>query len=634
MRRLFALAAVLWLALAGAAAAQWPVFQDMVEEIREFSARVEVQPDGSVEVTEEILVHSLGIQVRRGIYRDILLRFRDNLGLFPPEFRLIEALRDGAPENARVVREHGSVRVYLGRENVRLPRGTYRYRLRYRLADQVDLHADRVELAWNVNGTGWTLGIRRLSAVIVPPPGATVLRHETATGAAGERGRDATAAPEGAGLRFETTRALRRGENLTVFVAFPREAVTPTTRLRVLGVLEGQPLLVGGVGLLLALAYFLFAWLRVGRDPRPGPIVAVYMPTLSPAWMRFLRRRGFDTDCVVAALLSLAVKGHLVIADGPGHGFTVERRAAPPAAPPPSADEAALLASLFDEERDRFEVPATYSKAVERVVARTRRVFDDAALRRHVRLNFAWWAVGVGLLMAWGAGMVALVPDLLIAVAGFIGAAFFGTLAFSAFAKARRGLRGGGGAWAFGEGVIMLAIGLAFGAVAAGVLVFVVLEGVWQGVVVFGAGAGLAVLFHHLLPALTPAGRVAMDEIEGTLRYLTVAEADRLEFHGAAGPTPEEFEALLPYAVALDVETEWTRSFAAVLAAAAAARGEAEYHPGWYRGGRFSGTRLGGLRGAMSGGLLRSATQPSSGGSGGGGRSSGGGRGGGGGGGW
>lgn len=110
MTRLVALAAVLRLALAGAASAPWPVFQDLVEEIREFSARVEVQPDGSVEVTGEILVHSLGIQVRRGIYRDILLRFRDDPGLFPPEFRLIEALRDGAPEDARLARANGGVR--------------------------------------------------------------------------------------------------------------------------------------------------------------------------------------------------------------------------------------------------------------------------------------------------------------------------------------------------------------------------------------------------------------------------------------------------------------------------------------------------------------------------------------------
>ena len=423
MRRLAALALALWAALAGAAAAQRPFLQDLVEEVRAFSARIAVQPDGSVEVTEEFEVTARGVQIRRGIYRDILLRFRDRLGLFPPEFRLIEATRDGAPETARVVAGEGSLRVYLGREEVLLPPGVHRYRLRYRLADQVDLYADRAELAWNVNGTSWTLPIRGLSAVVVPPPGAAVLRHEIATGRAGERGQDATVTPKGDGLLVQAARPLARGESVTLFVSFPREAVTPTLRLEVLGMLEGQPLVLGGAGLMLALGYFLLVWLRVGRDPRPGPIVPVYQPTRSPAWMRFLRRRGFDEDCVVAALLSLAVKGCVVISDGPGEGFTIERRTPPPGAPAPSADEAALLASLCDGGRDRLEVPTARSPVVERVVARYRRLFDEAALRRHVRLNQGWWAGGVALLAVWGLGMAALAPEeLLFSMVGGLGA--------------------------------------------------------------------------------------------------------------------------------------------------------------------------------------------------------------------
>jgi hypothetical protein len=639
VRRLAALVAALWLALAGTAVAQWPRLQDLVEEVRAFSARVEVQPDGSVEVTEEIEVFARSVRIRRGIYRDLLLRFGDHLGLFPPEFRLIEALRDGALETATVVRGERSLRVYLGREDVLLPRGTYRYRLRYRLADQVDLHADRAELAWNVNGTGWTLPIRRLSVTVALPPGVEVLAHAFATEAQGERGRDATALPEAGGMRFETTRALERGENLTVFVSFPREAVAPSLRLRVLEVLEGQPLLVGAAGLLLALSYFLFAWLRVGRDPRPGPIVPVYQPERSPAWMRFLRNRRFDTDCFVAALLSLAVKGHLVISDGLGKGFTVERRTPPPGAAAASADEAALLAALFDEgARGRLEVPTTRSVVVERVVARYRREFDGAALRRHVRLNGGWWGIGVGLLAASELLMAALAPELLLPMFALLGAMFLGAIAWSGLGVAARRLRAGGGVAAVGEAAISALPGLPLAAVAVALLAFVVLDGGWQGAAVTATGAALAALFHGLLPALTQEGRAAMDEIEGTLRYLTVAEAERLRFHGGAGPTPAEFEALLPYAVALDVDTAWAERFAGVLAAAAAARGEAEYHPSWYRGQRFGGARLGQLRGAVSTGLSRATAPPPSAvggrGGGGGGSSSGGGRGGGGGGGW
>jgi uncharacterized membrane protein len=115
-----------------------------------------------------------------------------------------------------------------------------------------------------------------------------------------------------------------------------------------------------------------------------------------------------------------------------------------------------------------------------------------------------------------------------------------------------------------------------------------------------------------------------------------VAEADRLRFHNPPDRTPEHFEALLPYAVALGVETDWTRQFGDVLARASAARGETEYRPRWYSGARFSGARLSTLGQALSS-SYGSASAPKSSGSGGGSRgggSSGGGRGGGGGGGW
>lgn len=242
--------------------------------------------------------------------------------------------------------------------------------------------------------------------------------------------------------------------------------------------------------------------------------------------MRFLRRRGFDHDCLPAALLSLAVKGRVVIADGPGDGFTVERRAQAARTVAPSPDEAALLASLFDEGRHRFEVPTTRSVAAERMVARHRRLFDDAALRRHVRLNTGWWGGGVAFLAAWGLGMALLIPALVFIVVVAFGALILGGIAVAGLGVAVQRVWDGG-LGALGETVFSRLAGLAFGAVSAGLMVFVGVEGDWRGLVLVAAGVALAAVFHWLLPALTPEGRAAMDEIEGTLRYLTVAEAER-----------------------------------------------------------------------------------------------------------
>lgn len=112
---------------------------------------------------------------------------------------------------------------------------------------------------------------------------------------------------------------------------------------------------------------------------------------------------------------------------------------------------------------------------------------------------------------------------------------------------------------------------------------------------------------------------------------------------GAPEMSPQHYETLLPYAVALGVEKPWSTSFQKWLAAAVAAGAASAvaYHgPGWYHGRRDFliddlGSTMGGLSSDMSESFTASLPTPKSSSSGfSGGGSSGGGGGGGGGGGW
>ena len=142
-------------------------------------------------------------------------------------------------------------------------------------------------------------------------------------------------------------------------------------------------------------------------------------------------------------------------------------------------------------------------------------------------------------------------------------------------------------------------------------------------------------IFYQLMKAPTLYGRRVMDHIEGFKRYLSVAEKEGLNRRNPPEKTPALFEKFLPYALALDVENEWTEQFAEVLAQAQI---KDEYTPGWYSGRSWHGTGFSGLAASLGSSLaatISSSSSPpgSSSGSGGGG-SSGGGGGGGGGGGW
>ncbi len=154
------------------------------------------------------------------------------------------------------------------------------------------------------------------------------------------------------------------------------------------------------------------------------------------------------------------------------------------------------------------------------------------------------------------------------------------------------------------------------------------------------AFAALNGLFIYLMRAPTALGRPVMDQLAGFKLYLETAESDRLNLQ-APEITADRFEALLPYAVALDVEKPWSDAFAAALRRAHPEDADPmrHYQPGWTTGGGWSGSNLGSAVSSAVAGVsaaLASAVPVSSGSSGfsSGGGGSGGGGGGGGGGGW
>jgi uncharacterized membrane protein len=133
-------------------------------------------------------------------------------------------------------------------------------------------------------------------------------------------------------------------------------------------------------------------------------------------------------------------------------------------------------------------------------------------------------------------------------------------------------------------------------------------------IVILAATAFVNYLFHYLLKAPTHAGRRLMDEVEGFRMFLAATEKDRLNVLTPASRTPALFEKYLPYALALDVEQEWSEQFSDVLAQAAERR--AGYSPAWYSGSSWRDLGASGfaasLGSSFSGAISSSSTAPGS----------------------
>lgn len=604
--------AAAWLLLAllpavpGGAAAQ--------ERILSYDSEVQILSDGSLEVTERIAVWAEGSQVRRGIYRDFPTRYRDRYGnRYVVDFEVLGLERNGAPEPWFTERMSNGIRVNTGNDDLLQVPARHEFTLRFRTSRQLGFFDAHDELYWNAIGAGWVFPIESSTVEVRLPVPVAVdsMSAEGYTGFQGDTGQDYTAELPSPGVaRYRLTSPLQPRQAFTVVLTFPKGIIPEPGRAQRAGwvLRDNVPVLVTLLGVLALLFYCVREWRRVGRDPRPGVIIARYEPPAghTPGSLRFLRRMGYDTRCFSGDVLSLAVGGHLRVrcdrkflreqwrlertdADAtlaPQSPGSLDAAGGTPLAGRPGPQtrvrtllpaEAALLHGLFAGNASTLELKSSNATAMQAARSVHQKSLDRQLHGTFFERNTRSVWIGIAILVA------TLLP------------AFFLSSAMD------------------GAGLPFVFVGV-------------------------GVGAVTLMVFGSLVRAPTKRGRALLDEVEGLRLYLSVAERDDIaRLRGPEQPPlldAERFEMLLPFAVALEVEDAWTKKFTAAVGAAAAA--EAARSMTWYGGSRPI-RDVGGFTRAVGSSLnsqISSASSPpgSSSGSGGGGSAGGGGGGGGGGG--
>ncbi|MFA5353938.1 MAG: DUF2207 domain-containing protein, partial [Thermodesulfovibrionales bacterium] len=542
-------------------------------------------------------------------------------------FEIISILRDGRPESFHTANLSNGKRIYIGKEDVFLDPGEYTYTITYRTARQLGFFEDHDELYWNVTGNGWVFPMEKVTATVELPPAASgrVMEVDAYTGPQGAKGKDFRARIDESGaVRFRTIRPIGSFEGLTILVSWPKGIVHEPTQKERMGyfILDNRAVVAGAAGVLLLLCYYLFAWIRVGRDPGKGTVIPLFAPPadLSPAAIRFVRRMGSDNKAFAAALIDMAVKGAVSIAEE-GKQYTVTNKKGTPTLSP---EEKEISSHLFSGPASEIELRQENHRRIRTAI----NAFDEALKKGFEKVyfvgNMSYFVAGVVLSVLIG-GMVLLVS----LSAGFseeIPFVFvlgvFGGVFSTVIIKL----------WKSGKKItalfMFIILGLFFIPFA---LVLPFAPKMRWLLLIFFFIVFLDILFYYLLKARTETGRRLMDRIEGFRIFLSVTEKDRLNFINPPEKTPELFEKYLPYALALDVEQEWAEQFAGVLAVA-------QYVPTWYVGRSWDVNHMGDFSGSLgssfSSAIASSSTAPGSASGGGGGGSSGGGGGGGGGGGW
>jgi len=615
------------------------------ERILNFESRVDVQADGSLLVKETIHVRGERRLIKRGIYRDIPVRYRSKNGTWRRVgLKFMTVQRDGRDEPHFTERSGDYKRLYIGEKNTFLRTGEYIYEITYKTTRQLRFFKDFDELYWNVTGNKWRFPIDHAGVTIVLPEGATILQKAAYTGRYGQTGRNYRVKSESdRTIRFETIDGLGRWEGLTVAVGWQKGIVPAPSQLT-----KWFHFIWDNIGLIILVLgtagiawYYFTTWNRIGRDPEGGVIIPLFSAPkgLSPAAASYIHYRKFKGKgskaslAFIAALVALAVKKHLVI-EKPGDTLKLKRLNDAPKQLPKG--EKVIFKKLLGTRKT-----VEFKQSTASIVQGARSAFRSAIENEHgdvyFKNNIRFFVGGVIASAVIVVAFLMFYPrndEEIVLILLSVASAAGGSLLLSMGLRRLWDKIPGGSSKIIG---VLLAIAGVFALMP----VFVIVLGVdnmpnWVPIALGLLGA-MNVVFYTLLHAPTELGRQIMDQLEGFKLYLSVAEADRMNMQGAPDVTVEVFERFLPYAIAMGVEKPWSEALESHLAKAGQV--DDAYHPHWYHGSsswssRDIGAATAGIVGGVAAGMAEATPPSSSGSSGGGGGFSGGGGGGGGGGGW
>ncbi len=383
------------------------------ERILDYRSDIHVHENGELTVTETIRVRSEGQEIRRGIYRDFPTRYRDRLGNHVNvDFNPISVKRNGNTEAWHTEKRLNGVRVKAGSAQRLLDPGVHEYELVFATNRQLGFFSSHDELYFNAVGNGWVFPIDRAVVTVSLPfqvaSGQLVL--DVYSGPFGAKGANAVAeALSENRVRFETTQPLRPREGLTIAVAWPKGLIEePGAGQKVRWFLaDNSAAAVLLVGWLAVLGWYLRAWNKVGRDPEKGVIIPRFKPPngLSPAASRYVHSMSFDRNSFTAAVISLAVKGQLIIGEEDKE-FSLERRAAAPRAELTKGEQA-VLDTLLPRPSSRIEMDDKNYKEFQAASKALKKELKNEYLGRLFHLNGIY-----------------LVPPILMSVAAAVIAAF------------------------------------------------------------------------------------------------------------------------------------------------------------------------------------------------------------------
>ena len=531
---------------------------------------------GVIKVREKIRIYAKGDLFKRGITRELPITRYDVKGKpVKVNYNILDVYKNGNKEEFFVTKsETGHLLIYIGDKNRLLEPGYYDYEIVYESIGQIGFYDTYDELAWNVNGA-INEPVDVVSCEIRLPQGADILSYRCYTGAYGSTEGDCNSESSIDGVFKASSSNLKSNEMMTVYVGFEKgivhdPVIKETFIAKLVSLLDILGLWFANLIIIpLLLLYYIFIWRKHGIDPPKPIVVPQFTPpnNMSPANMAMIYEEHYDSSFVTTSIINLAIKGYLRIEEierkgilkfGGNHYKLFKLKDEDSSLP---SEEGTLLKHLFVVSNE-ITLDGSYDSNVANMINKFQKDMNKQNKEilsegRNSKLKIVPWLVLIGyiaLLFFYGRNepMELYVTLAVMMIPVFFVVSFIQVI--YAAIKKRKPRR-----------LLSISISIAVIVGVLGALIYFPINRLSSTAIALLVGLPIVLIGHNVFSYLIrrPSEKLLQlqSDIEGLKMYIGLAEEKQIQYFNPPEVTPEVFEELLPYAIALKVDKVWGEKF-------------------------------------------------------------------------
>lgn len=537
------------------------------ERVLNFHSDIRVDTTGRVNVTETIKILVTGESIKRGIVRSIPIYRKDKYNLDKRiDIQVDSVFKNGEAEPFSAEIENKDFAIYIGESWKILEPNIYEYTIKYWSGGHVGFFDGYDEIYWNVNGNDWAFDIDSISATVYLPQGTKFINNACYTGLKGSCSYQSIGDTI---VKFWGNSKFSQHEGLTIATSFTPNIIKRPKLSRFGAFMQSDglwqiPRFIILVSLILLVVFLIKINTMNGR-----PIV---IPTFEPPYrksaasLRYLYKQKSDNKAFMACLVSMAVKKAIVIKSTNRKTYTLTSLGQTSNL---TDEEFAVYNKLFisvgkDIVLGNNNTAIIQSFSLLDKTLRIKNIVTDYFLPKSSYIT-QFILLCISFMGLW---FVLINKSLDISTENILSITIYTSINSAIIALwylMRKSCMGYVFLFLFIIPVIIFQ------------LLFMDYNLIYKYTFMLNwILIAIVLFFVYKVKPLTKKGVRFSTDLEGFKMYLSVAEENRLNVMTPPDLTPEQFEKMLPYAIALDLEIKWAKKFEKALAT--------NYQPSWYLG--------------------------------------------------